>query len=222
MDIKYSKQKHELRDDPIMDFLLNSKEYLTNNQKGLLIVLVVIVVGIAGLLAFNMFEKSNSKKIEDAYGIAMLNYENKNMDKAIENLKIVAEKYPTSPQGLQSAYLLGGLFYDEGKFDDSKKYFEIASKESKEFIGAQALEGLAACYEAKGDTKSAITYLDKALSDNRITYRHSAIRWKMALLSKNTDKEKVRKLCNEIISDTTAIELHQGAENMIAVLDAAG
>lgn len=222
MDIKYNKQKHELRDDPIMDFLLKSKDYLRNNQKGMMTVIVVILVGLAGTIAYNTFGKSNEKKIQNAFGIAMLNYESKNMNKAIENLKIVAEKYSTSPQGFQSAYLLGGLFYDEGKYDDAKKYFEIASKEGKEFIGAQALEGLAACYESKGDMASAVTYLEKALADNRITYRHSAIRWKIALLNKSTDKAKTKKLCNEIISDTTAIELHQPAENLLAVIDIAG
>jgi len=205
-----------------MDFMLGSKDYFQKNQKTIGVVLVVIVVIIAGLAGYNIVNKGNEKKVQAAFGTAMISYEARSMDKAIENLKIVADKYPGSAQGLQSAYLLGGIFFDESKYDDAQKYFEIASKEKKEFIGAQSLEGLAACYEAKGDIASSVKYLEKALVDPRISYRHSAIRWKIALLNQTSDAAKTKKLCNEIIADTTAVEYHQPAENLITVLDNAG
>lgn len=222
MDIKYNKHKHELREDPILGFLLDTKEQFKKNQKLVSGGLIAVVVVVAGLSVYNFSDNANEKKIQSAFGSAMISYENQQMVKASENLKIVAEKYPNSPQGLQSAYLLGGILLEQGKFDDAKKFYEIASREKKEFLGAQALEGVAACYEAKGDVSSSVKYLEKALADDRIAYRHGAIRWKMALLKKSSDVTLTKKLCNEIIADTTATEYHQPAENLLAVIDNAG
>jgi tetratricopeptide (TPR) repeat protein len=222
LDIKYNKHKHELREDPILDFLLNAKDQFLKNQKLVSGGLIAVVVVVAGLSAYNFTGNANEKKIQSTFGSAMISYENNQMDRASENLRIVAEKYPNSPQGMQSGYLLGGIFFEQGKYDDAKKYFEIASKEDKEFLGAQALEGIAACYEAKGDVPSSLKYLEKALADDRIAYRHGAIRWKMALLKKSSDVTMTKKLCNEIIADSTASEYHQPAENLLAVINNAG
>lgn len=222
MDIKYNKHKQELREDPILGFLLDTKDQFKKNQKLISGGLIAVVVVVAGLTVFNFTGNANEKKIQSTFGSAMISYENNQMDRASENLKIVAEKYPNSPQGMQSGYLLGGIFFEQGKYDDAKKFFEIASKESKEFLGGQALEGIAACYEAKGDVPSSLKYLEKALADDRIAYRHGAIRWKMALLKKSSDLTLTKKLCNEIIADTTASEYHQPAQNLLAVINNAG
>lgn len=222
LDIKYNKHKQEFRDDPLMSFLLDSKEFFKKNRKLLSTGLTIVVVAIAGLSVFNLMSKSNEKKVQTEFGSAMISYENQQMAKAAEKFKLIAEKYSNTPQGLQSAYLLGGILFDQGQYDEAKKFYEIASKEKKEFIGAQASEGIAACYEAKGDVASALKYLEKALSDSRIAYRHGAIRWKIALLSKSSDVAKAKKICNEIISDTSAVEYHQPAENLLAVMENAG
>lgn len=211
-----------MREDPVLDFLLQSKEFVKKHSNTLTIGLVAVVVLVVGLSIYNSSGKANEGKIQNSFGKAMISYENQEMEKASENFRIVAEKYPNSAQGLQSAYLLGSIYFDQGKYDDAQKFFEKATKDKKEFIGAQALEGIAACYEAKGDNTNAMKYLEKALEDKRISYRHGAIRWKIVLLIKASDEGKAKKLCNDIISDTTATDYHQPAENLIAVMNKAG
>lgn len=222
MDIKYNKHKQEFGNDPFMSFLLDSKEFFKKNSKLLSAGLIAVVIVLAGLSVFNFMAKSNEKKVQTEFGSAMISYENQQMANAAEKFKLIAEKYSNTPQGLQSAYLLGGILFDQGKYEEAKKLYVIASKEKNEFIGAQANEGIAACYEASGDVSSSLKYLEKALADNRIAYRHGAIRWKIALLSKSSDAAKAKKICNEIISDTTATEYHQPAENLLAVMENAG
>jgi len=221
LDIKYNKQKQELRDDPVMDFLLNSKDYLQKNQKKLLNLLVIILVGFIAYIGFNMYKKNNDAKIQSAFGTAMIEYEAKQMKKAEENLKVVADKYPQSAQGMQSAFLLAGLYLDSAKYDESEKYYKISSKE-KEFIGAQSYEGLGACYEAKGNVQAAIESYNKALANQNATYRHGAIRWKIALLQKDSNKNIAIDLCKKIVADTNAVEYHQKAENLLAVIEIGG
>ncbi len=221
MDIKYNKQKQELRGDPVLDFLFDAKDYLHKNQKKLLNLLVIIIVGFIAYIGINFYNKNNNAKIQNAFGTAMIEYETNQLANAAENLKNIADKHPGSAQGMQSAFLLAGLYLDSAKYDDAEKYYKISSKE-KEFIGAQSYEGLGACYEAKGDVAAAIASYNKALANPNAAYRHGALRWKIALLHKDSDKNMVIDLCRKIIADTNAIEHRQKAENLLAVIEIGG
>ena len=57
-----------------------------------------------------------------------------------------------SPQANYSAFVLGNLYLQQGKFDESITWFKEAESKSDKtgFVGADALEGLAACYEVTG------------------------------------------------------------------------
>lgn len=90
-----------------------------------------------------------------------------------------------------------------------------------EFINGEALEGIAGCYEAKGDIPKAIGYCQQALDDSHYQYRRAAITWKLALLNqKMNNGERAKTLCQQIISDSTATDYRQRAENLLAALEA--
>ena len=220
MNIKYSKHKHELKDDPLINLLLKSKEYLLKNSNVLVGIIIVIVFFIGASLVFNNIRTSSEGKAQEAFGKALISYNDKNFDKAIDQFRIVVENHRSAPQSIFSSFLLGRILFDQGKYDEAITWFEnaVSQKKSAQFIGGEALEGIAACYEYKGDTKSAMEYLGKALNDKRISYRHSAIRWKMALLSSSKDFSRSRELCQQIIADTTAVQYHQQAQNLLATM----
>jgi tetratricopeptide (TPR) repeat protein len=145
------------------------------------------------------------------------------VDKAIEEFRIVADNHRNTPQGAESAQMLGSTFLNMGRYDDAIKWFEIASGAKNElgFVVGGALEGLANCYEAKGDIPKALTFLEKALHDDQLKYRHTAIRWKMALLNQKINNGvRAQGLCREILSDTSATDYRQRAENLLASLTA--
>jgi predicted negative regulator of RcsB-dependent stress response len=218
LNIKYNKQKQEMRDDPVMDFLFQVKDFFKVNGNKLTIGVIIVFALIAGSAMFNYSQKANINKASADFGNAMIAYNGQKTDNAIENFKAVAEKYKNTPQAYQSAYLLGNIYYEQGKYDDAKKAFEMASKENATFIGGAATEALAACYEALNDNVSAKKTLEKALSNQNIAYRFSAIKWKLALLNKGSDAASAKKLCQEIISDTSARDYHADAENLLAAM----
>ncbi|MBN2037417.1 MAG: tetratricopeptide repeat protein [Chitinispirillaceae bacterium] len=224
MNIKYSKQKQEIREDPIIDSFFKAKEFFLRNTNMLIGVMVVIVFLAGFIIVYNQMRRSSLIKAEDSFGRAMIAYTNQDIEKAVENFRIVADNHRTTPQGIMSAHILGGIFLSMRRFDDAIKWFEVAAKEAEKelgFIAGSANEALGSCYEGKGDFPRAFEYFEKALDDNRIAFRHGAIRWKMALISKKMDKlERARALCTEILADTTAVQYRPNAENMIAVLDA--
>jgi len=225
LNIKYSKQKQEMREDPVLDSFFKAKDFVQHNVNTIIGVGTVIVFAVGFLFFYGRMRDSTLSKSEDAFGMAMVEYTNHNVEKAVEQFRIVADNHRSTPQGTMSAHMLGSIFFSMGRYDDAIKWFEVASTAKKElgFIGGSALEGLAGCHEAKGDIAKALEYLEKAIADNRVVYRHSAIRWKMALLyQKSNNLARAIALCREIIADSTAApDLQPKATNLIAAMEAA-
>jgi tetratricopeptide (TPR) repeat protein len=223
MNIKFSQKKQEMRDDPVLDFFLNAKQYVAKNANTMIgVIIVVAFVGIVALV-YLQIKRSGSEKAEEAFGNAMIEYNNRAIEKAVEDFRIVADNHRTTSPGVMSALMLGGIFSNMGRYDEAIQWFEAAGskKSGPGFVGAEALEGCANCYEAKGDIPKALEYLGKALRDDRNRYRHAAIRWKMALLNeKIKDVVHAKTFCREILSDTTATDYRKPAENLLAVLEA--
>lgn len=221
LNIKYSKQKLVDRDDPVLDSLLKTKDFYTKNSNSIVGAVVVVIFLIGVLVAFNYFKKSNYQKAQETFGTAMIALDAKDFDDAINQFRIVAENHGNATQGTMSACMLGSIFYNQGRFDDAIQWFTTAAQSRAKvgFVSAEAYEGLAACYDAKGDSPSAIDQLNKALAEERISYRHTPIKWKLALLNSSTNSSLAVKLCNEIIADTSSIEYHSNAEYLKASLN---
>jgi len=119
--------------------------------------------------------------------------------------------------------MLGSLFLAMNRYDEAIQWFNAVptAKKSIGFMGGEALEGLALCYESKGDNAKALEYLGQAAKNDQIKYRYPAIRWKMALLyQKLNQNDQAVKLCKEMLSDTTIGDLRQSVQNLLAALSA--
>jgi tetratricopeptide (TPR) repeat protein len=223
LNIKFSQKKQEIREDPVMDFFLNAKQYTVKYRNILASAGIGVAVVVGIVLIFLQSQKMGSNKAQAGFGRAMIEFNSRNMEKAIEEFRAVAEKQPGTASGAESALMLGSIFLTMDKCDEAIQWFvkAEAAGASLGFVCGEAREALANCYEIKGDIPKALDYLDKALSDNQVKYRHPAIRWKMALLNRKVSNvPRAKMLCNEILSDTTAADYRQRAENLLAVLEA--
>lgn len=219
MNIKYSRQKQELREDPVLDGLISTKEFIRKNLNAVVGIAVTIVLCTGIFLVFNYIQKSRIKSAREEFGKAMVLYSEQKLAEAVDQFRMVAENNRRSVTGTMSAYMLGSILYQHGRYDEAITWYEAVNQGAKVgFINAQAYEGLAACYEVKEDTVAAIKNLEQALADDRALYRRNALRWKMALLFRSTDTARSKKLCDEIIADTTAQEYRQDAEFLKATL----
>ncbi len=219
MNIKFNKQKQELREDPVVDWLFATKEFIQKNLNGIIGTLVAVIVILGVFFAFNYYRKSHMKSAREEFGKAMVLYNDQKADEAVDQFRMVAENYRGTSVGTMSAYMLGSILYRLRRYDEAITWYEKVKKgKDVGFIKPQALEGLAACYEIKADTTSAIKCLEAALADERLSYRRNAIKWKIALLSRTNNAERAKKMCDEIIADTTAQEYHQDAEFLKAFI----
>lgn len=221
MNIQYNKHKQELKGDPLVDWLAKAKESVIANAQSLIIAGVVVAVVVGGYFFYQGMKASSIRKAQNSFGTAMMAYSSGDTQKASDALNQVLSNHGNTPQASYSAFLLGNLLLKQSKYDEAIAQYEIArSKGRGTFVAASALEGLAACYEGKGDQAKAVSLLEQAINDDRIRYRHPALRWKLALLSKDLQNfDKAQKLCQDIVSDTMATDYRSKAENLLVELD---
>jgi tetratricopeptide (TPR) repeat protein len=207
VEIKYSKKKQEMRQDPIMDFLTDAKEFIDKNSNAIVVVAIAACVVLAGGWAYRYFKTTGEEKAQEAFGRAMVAYQSGDEARAVEAFRSVIDNNKSSPQATYSAFVLGNLYLQQGKFDESITWFKEAQSKNDHagFVGADALEGLAACYEAKGNREEALGCLQKALEDQRIRSRFPQLAWKAALLSKDLGRlADAKRYCEQIVADTVS------------------
>jgi tetratricopeptide (TPR) repeat protein len=226
LEIKYSKKKQEIRKDPFMEFLMKAKEYSVAKSNTLVAVGIAVCLLVGGVWVYLYLNRTGVEKAQDAFGKAMVAYGTGDEQKAIEAFKTVVDNSRNSPQAVYSAFILGNTFLRQERYDEALTWFKTAAsnKSRSGFVGADAQEGMAVCYEAKGNREEALNCLKKALDDQLVRYRFPALRWKAALMSKELGRaDDAKAFCSQIIADTVsqAAAYKQKAENFIVEIEAA-
>jgi len=222
LNIHQNKEVKSLKEDPLVTWLIKAKLYCKKNTNLLIGVLIAVIIVVGGSIVLKQVKGAAEVKAGEAFGKAMIAYNGQDFEKAIDLFRNVADNYRSTPQGVQSSYMLGAILYGQGKYDEAITWYTIASQggDKADFLAGQSLESIALCYEAKGDITKAISFLESALKDNSAKFRHNAIKWKLALLTRDSDVSRAKLLCKELVSDTLANEFHQKAENLMAAIEA--
>ncbi len=221
MNIKYSKKKEELRKDPVLESIEKSRIFIKEKGNRIITSIVIIVIIFIGFQIVTYVKETSLSKAQDDFGRAMIVYTEGDVTKAIEAFNLVIENHKKTPHAAYSAYMIGYISLLKENYDGAIDYFEkvLSNKKDIGFIQGQSLEGLATCYEAKGDLNKSLHYFEKAINNKTVAYRYPTIKWKMALINKKLgNDDKVFHYCNEIISDTLAMDLKKKAENLLATM----
>jgi tetratricopeptide (TPR) repeat protein len=206
--------------DPLIDGVVRVRAFISKNGGIVAAFLVAVVVVVGGILVYNGLRESQIRNAQELFGVGILDYNADQFDKALESFTQAAGKYKGTPQGTMSAFMAGSIYLQQNNIDQAITWFETAAGGAESgFVKGQALEGLAAAYEEKGDNAAAIRSLERALRDKSAAHRHSAIRWKLALLNKDNASAASR-YCKDLIADTLAAQYHQKAENLLASVNA--
>jgi tetratricopeptide (TPR) repeat protein len=220
LEIKFSKKKQEMRQDPFLDLLAKVKDFAESRGNALTAAGIAVCLVVAGVLVYGYLQRSGEEKAVDAFGKAMVAYATGDERGAVEAFKTVVDNSKNSPQAAYSAFVLGSVFLRQQKYDEAISWFTVAASGTAKsaFVAADAQEGLSECYEAKGDKEKALKCLSQALDDSRLKYRQSAIAWKAALISRELGRaDDAARYCKRIESDTTsqAAGYRQKAENLV-------
>jgi tetratricopeptide (TPR) repeat protein len=212
-----------------MEFIIQAKDFFMGQGNVLMGITVGVLLVLGGVMIYNSVRKSGVHKAQEAFGKALIAYEAtssnapggaENLDKAVDAFKSVVDNNKNSPQAIYSGYILGHIFLRQQRYDEAITWFNAAISNNAQtgFVGASALEGLASCYEAKGNLQEALKFLKKAAQDDRLKYRGPELAWKAALISKELRSYgEAKEFCRKIIADTVsaAAAYRQKAENLL-------
>lgn len=223
MNIKYSKKKQELRKDPVLESIYNIKKFITGNSNRLITGVFAVVCIIVGSQIYSYMKESRFVKAQNDFGEAMLLYKEGSESSAVQAFDVVIENYKRSSLAAYSAYINGHIHLSKKNYTEAIGYFEkvLASKRNNNFTKGESLIALATCYEADAKYQEALDYYQKAKEDKTVKYRYPDIQWKMVLLyQKLGNIEKVEYYCNQLISDSLAVNYKSNAENLLATITA--
>lgn len=112
-------------------------------------------------------DKLNQYELSQVYTFyAYAYYMQENVDQALKNYKLVVAQSPMIPCGIeaQNLYTIAQLLFMKEKYAESVKYLE-RWKRITTLITADNNAFFASVYYQKGDQKSALTYINKAVND---------------------------------------------------------
>jgi tetratricopeptide (TPR) repeat protein len=206
--------------DPLIDGMLRAREFFSKNGATVAVSLIAAALIAGGALVYNRVSESQIRKAQEAFGIGIMDYNADRFDRALESFTEAAARHKGTPPGAMSAFMAGSIYLQQNNIDQAITWFEAAvSGPRSGFVKGQALEGLAAAYEEKGDHAAAVKHLERALKNKDAGHRHPAILWKLALLNKG-NAAAATVYCKELLADTLASSYHQKAENLLAAVEA--
>lgn len=201
--------KKDLKEDKLVSAYFKTTEFFYQYKKYVSwAVTGVIVFVVAGFIYFNN-RQADSEKATTALGEIMRYYDkgeyqtaiNGVPEKNIAGLKDIVENYGGTQAGDLAKFYIANAYFSQGNYDEALKYFDDFGG-SYPVLRASAIAGVAACYEAKGDPKSAAENFEKAASkssDNQLSpeYLHRAARNYVLSGKKERAIELLKKLKKE-------------------------
>ena len=153
--------------------------------KYLKVILITISVFVVALAIYFLIEHIYSKREEYAdksFGKVYLVYKNvksesgdkiteeektKKLSDLTNDFKIVINDYPNSIAAMKSAYFIGNILFDSGKYKEALEYYKkgYSKKGKTNYISMLCLLNEATCYEQLEDYDKAAQVYERILSD---------------------------------------------------------
>lgn len=136
-------------------------------------------------------------------------------EKVIGLIEIV-NKYQGTDQGKYAALYAASALLNLNRYQEAKKYFEIAMKSPAKIVQEGANVGLATVYEMEGKYKEAADYYEQAsLIAVELGLKNRYLFFQALCLEKAGDKEKAEKLYREVIGDNRSDYVNSAKAGLI-------
>jgi len=131
LNIKHNKHKKELREDPVMDWIINAKDNIVKYRTAVTGFAIGILILFGAALTFKQINAKNQKNALNLFGEAMIAYQDRNYDKAIDKFSATVNSYSSTPQAVFGAYMLGSIYSEQNKYQEAIDWFKKAVTSKK-------------------------------------------------------------------------------------------
>jgi len=213
--------RQELKEDKLVKTTLQIKNYLEENNK---LVMYIIVGILAAVLIITWYRFSSQKASQEAnaqLGIAQIDFTNANYDKAISRLRNLIQEYNSTPEAKQALFLLANIYFQYEDYRQAKEYFEkfVDTYSGSDILLSSGYAGLAACYETEKNFKEAGRLYEKAgktaseFIESENYYYLAGICYKKA-----GDRSKAKEQFETLINDSKSGKRTKDAESQLLLL----
>ena len=154
-----------MKQDPFVENVLRSWEYVTEHQQLFFIALVGVVVVVA-LVGWGVHSRKQARvKASSEFADALAAYRTGDLKTAEDLFKMVGKDYGSTEGGIFAQYFIGKCALDSGRYLDAIQAFDkyLGMSSRYPFFHDAAMEGKAVAYEDQHQYKEAAqTYLDLA------------------------------------------------------------
>jgi tetratricopeptide (TPR) repeat protein len=215
------------------NIVLKVQNFVEENRKLVIgISLGVLVLAVLFFFIKNRIDESNredSINASAAISRIMQYYQDGNYQKALNGdsakkvqgekvigLIEIVNKYEGTDQGKYAALYAASALLNLNRYQEAKKYFEIALKSPAKIVQEGANAGLATVYEMEGKYKEAADYYEQAALiavEQGLKNRYQF--FQALCLEKAGDKEKAEKLYREVIGDNRSDYVNSAKAGLI-------
>ncbi len=199
-------KKKEIKEDPLVTYFYEAKEFWLKYQKQILIGLSALVVVIVVVILFQNKAEKNRKEASAKLAAIVENYNLFDFNKALYGdslhakdgfLKLI-EDYGSTTPGEIAKLFAGNSFYALTKYDDAKKYYNDCGL-SFPLFSAASIAGQAACFEATGATEDAAQFYEIAEKEGKYNPNNAEYLLKAAINYIDAGKyDRAEELLNKI------------------------
>ncbi len=220
--------KKEIKEDKLVTYFFETREFIQKYQKQLLIgAAALIVIVVAGILIHNKsVENEKTASIELAQIVG--NYANFNYQKALygdtlqakPGLMKIADEYGSTTPGEIAKLLAGNSFYALGKIDLANQYYTDYSG-SLSLFDAASVAGQSACFEAKSNLQQAGDFYLLASKKDKFNPLNAEYLMRAALNYIKVGKyDSAEKLLNKVQQDYSREKVARDVERYRGLIEA--
>lgn len=208
------------KEDALLAFFYNARDYFEKNKK----VVYGVITGIVVIIAITViyFSRKNVSietaaielsKVQGVYDAG--NYQaaiNGDSLNTYKGLLYIVNEHGSTPSGELATILLANSYYFNRDFANAEKYYKEYSG-SNVILKAAALAGIAAVYEANNNHIEAAKQFEKAATYNKdIAVNDEYLYYAIRNYSQAKDNESVQRLIKVLKSDYPKSEYIQQVE----------
>lgn len=190
----------------VKDKLSSLKDTITEQRKSVVrygAIIIAVIIAISGLLLYNYTSKKKANALEnEAYEIYHNIYQKESLNRE-EQYKKALDVFKRSYDARKSPtalFYIASCYYELGNYEEALKTLkDFTVKYSKEEkLNPLVYQKMAMLYLRKGDTKEAMTVLERLYNLKGYIYEDFALIEQAKLLEKEGKKEEAKKKYKEL------------------------
>ena len=209
--------KHEIKQDPFLEFINNGQQWIKDNKNIIYQVAFGVIAVIAVIYFLNNRRVNSGEDGEALLGKALLSQDIGDVENAKFQLQSLVDDFEGTNASIEGKYYLGKMLYDEGEIETAHEYLdEYVKKGDNAILVSTAYKNLSEIAIRNDKADEAEKYLQKGTKFAENTVYHQSMSLLLAnQLFENGKVNKAKKIVDNILEQENILfSIKKSAEEL--------